>query len=447
MCTPSAPPPPYSVRRPLRILCLDGGGIRGLAMLFVLQDLMDRIKVWENLAGTPLPYEWFDLIVGTSTGGFIALMLGRLKMSVNAAIEAYNGFAKEVFHTETRSWLNRFNPVATLPRYSTDKLEAGIRIIVKDAKVAGDAKLAESETHPRCRVAVVALRLVDAESFPDLLKTYVTDSSHEYTILDAARATSAATTFFPPAKVKFRHSHHVIYLDGGQPAYNNPSRLAVDEAERIWGADRKFGCIVSIGTGILQNVHFGGNKLALAKKLVDISTACQAANKSINNHLGDMQKRIYFRFDPPTDLVATGLYEWEKLDVVAELTHAYVQGDQGKLDDCIAAITQSVGIWRLSGRVAGSADHCVSFLLGVVARCRPGTNIGKSLLIRCGPIDRTLVKVVVTVYITHRRIIQSLYSLLCPLRLIAHRGCQGLDAGERQFRIGRRFLVQSIGRH
>jgi hypothetical protein len=46
-------------------------------------------------------------MVGTSTGGLIALMAGRLKMSVGAALEAYNDVAKEAFHTETRSRLNR----------------------------------------------------------------------------------------------------------------------------------------------------------------------------------------------------------------------------------------------------------------------------------------------------------------------------------------------------
>jgi patatin-like phospholipase/acyl hydrolase len=76
--------------------------------LFVLQDLMDRIqKVKEKLGQTPLPCEWFDLIVGTSTGGLIALMLGRLKLSVNQAIDAYKDLAEEGFGTETTSWLGK----------------------------------------------------------------------------------------------------------------------------------------------------------------------------------------------------------------------------------------------------------------------------------------------------------------------------------------------------
>lgn len=134
-----------ATNRPLCILSLDGGGIRGLVSLYVLQDLMDRIEVQEKFEETPLPCECFDLIVGTSTGGLIALMLGRLKMSVNDAIDAYKGLAEEVFGTETRSWLGKANPISSAPRYSAEKLEAAIR------KIAGDEKLAEPEAKPTCR--------------------------------------------------------------------------------------------------------------------------------------------------------------------------------------------------------------------------------------------------------------------------------------------------------
>jgi predicted acylesterase/phospholipase RssA len=332
------PPPPYGVQPPLRILSLDGGGIRGLASLFVVQDLMDRIQVRERLAATPLPCEWFDLIVGTSTGGLIALMLGRLKMSVNDAIDAYKVLSENVFGEETRSWLSKANPISTEPRYSVDNLEAAIR------KIAGDTKLADPDGEPKCRVAVVAVKKVDTDALPDLLRSYTTDvPPYICTVLDAARATSAATRFFPPAKVKIRYGLEVTYLDGGL-GYNNPTRLALNEAEKIWGSGRGVGCIVSIGTGIPGYVRFEGNKLALAEKLVAISTGCQAVHQEMNSKFGGMQRGVYFRFDPPADLARIGLDEWKKLNDVAELAHAYVHGNEVNLGDCIAAITQPVGI-------------------------------------------------------------------------------------------------------
>src|SRR5271169_1081722 len=63
-----------------RILSLDGGGVRGLSSLLILQQLMEEIGRRKRAADTPLPCEYFDLIGGTSTGGLIAIMLGRLRM-------------------------------------------------------------------------------------------------------------------------------------------------------------------------------------------------------------------------------------------------------------------------------------------------------------------------------------------------------------------------------
>ena len=49
----------------LHILCLDGGGIRGLSSLFILRSIMEGI----NQDKPPKPCEYFDMIGGTSTGG------------------------------------------------------------------------------------------------------------------------------------------------------------------------------------------------------------------------------------------------------------------------------------------------------------------------------------------------------------------------------------------
>src|SRR5271163_186403 len=63
-----------------RILSLDGGGVRGLSSLLILREIMEEIGRQTKTAETPLPCEYFDLIGGTSTGGLIAIMLGRLGM-------------------------------------------------------------------------------------------------------------------------------------------------------------------------------------------------------------------------------------------------------------------------------------------------------------------------------------------------------------------------------
>ena len=63
-----------------RLLSLDGGGVRGLSSLLILREIMEEIQRKSDAEDTPLPCQYFDLIGGTSTGGWIAIMLGRLRM-------------------------------------------------------------------------------------------------------------------------------------------------------------------------------------------------------------------------------------------------------------------------------------------------------------------------------------------------------------------------------
>jgi patatin-like phospholipase/acyl hydrolase len=66
--------------QPLKILSLDGGGVRGIATLYLLRGLMHQIALSTDQNPESLrPCDYFDLIAGTSTGGLIAIMLGRLR--------------------------------------------------------------------------------------------------------------------------------------------------------------------------------------------------------------------------------------------------------------------------------------------------------------------------------------------------------------------------------
>ncbi|KAH7025073.1 uncharacterized protein B0I36DRAFT_332489 [Microdochium trichocladiopsis] len=59
---------------PLRILSLDGGGIRGVSSLLILENVMEQIHDAERLDHVPRPCDRFDLIGGTSTGEYITLV-------------------------------------------------------------------------------------------------------------------------------------------------------------------------------------------------------------------------------------------------------------------------------------------------------------------------------------------------------------------------------------
>ena len=73
---------------PFHILSLDGGGLKGL---FVASFLAH----WERETGRSVA-ESFDLIVGTSTGGIIALALG-IGMPANEIVSFYRDEARAIF--------------------------------------------------------------------------------------------------------------------------------------------------------------------------------------------------------------------------------------------------------------------------------------------------------------------------------------------------------------
>lgn len=83
----------------------DGGGVRGVSELIILKELMLRIQQQHGLPVPPKPCQIFDMMGGTSTGGLVAIMLGRLQMTVDQAIEEYLVLSKMVFGEKKRAFM------------------------------------------------------------------------------------------------------------------------------------------------------------------------------------------------------------------------------------------------------------------------------------------------------------------------------------------------------
>lgn len=110
-------------------LSADGGGVRGLSSLIILDELMRQINdSIQDLSHSSnlLPHQIFDLVAGTSTGGLISLMLGKLGMSVKDCIEEYRNFSKDIFK---RKQLLAVRGIAR-SKYSGSKLEGYVRGLV-----------------------------------------------------------------------------------------------------------------------------------------------------------------------------------------------------------------------------------------------------------------------------------------------------------------------------
>jgi predicted acylesterase/phospholipase RssA len=121
----------------LCLLCLDGGGVRGLSTLLILKRLMESI----NPSNPPKPCDYFDMIGGTSTGGLIALMLGRLAMPVDEAIAAYIALAPKIF-TKVHHRVTLRGEIQG--RFDHTAIEDGVRQLVDDKGFKPDDLLKNS---------------------------------------------------------------------------------------------------------------------------------------------------------------------------------------------------------------------------------------------------------------------------------------------------------------
>jgi len=312
-------------------MTLDGGGVRGLSSLLILQQLMRTV----NPAQPPKPCEYFDLIGGTSTGGLIAIMLGRLKMDVDDCITAYLQISRDVFQPKKRKFnlLGRARAALKVRgRFDSEALKKGIQTIVRKAGEPGEAKL-KIEDEPKCRVFVCATR-GEMGMHTVLLRSYESKKVKEVdcTIWEAGRATSAASSFFDPIKIgQFEES----FVDGGTGC-NNPVDKVFEEALDVWGPDARYRiqCLLSIGTGQPNERGFGSGLREIASTLVHISTETeQTAARFATVYVSSLgsypnSKKVYFRFNVVKGLEEIGLERYEDKAKIAAATKAYLSGPE-----------------------------------------------------------------------------------------------------------------------
>lgn len=136
-------------------------------------------------------------------------------------------------------------------RFDYNILEVEIKSLVEERlgdKAHGmSAKPNPPEIPNQCHTFVVAQMAVSVTAPPTIFRSYHAEgvSKSKCAIWEAARATSAAPSFFKPMIIT-NPLPPMTYVDGGL-GHNNPAKLALIEAGRIWAG--KDVCLVSIGTG------------------------------------------------------------------------------------------------------------------------------------------------------------------------------------------------------
>lgn len=192
-----------------KILCIDGGGIKGLYSSTILEHLE------EKYGGSCSDY--FDMICGTSTGGLIALGLSqRIPAAELSKIYAEHG--KDIFPKQR--WLTGVvKQTFWRGKYKDDALKRVLQ------NVFGDRLMGESNN----LLCIPSYSLTDARPwiFKYDHKEGELKRDNKVRYVDVALATSAAPTFLPIAEIGAYDDKQ--FIDGGVWA-NDPSLVGLLEA-------------------------------------------------------------------------------------------------------------------------------------------------------------------------------------------------------------------------
>lgn len=350
-------------KKGLRILSMDGGGMKGLATVQMLKQI-------EQGTGKRI-HEMFDLICGTSTGGMLAMALGIKQMTLDQCEEIYTKLGKLVFaepipKDEAATWKEKidqlfksssqsFRVVVHGSKHSADQFERLLKEMCADED--GDL-LIESAVKGIPKVFAVSTLVSVMPAQPYIFRNYqyppgtlevspgMAESpsigaigtavsgapvgikrgafmgSCKHRVWEAIRASSAAPYYLDDFSVDANR-----WQDGAIVA-NNPTIFAIREAQLLW-PDTRIDCLVSIGCGSVPTKSRRGGWRYLDTGQVLIESACsvERVEETLDTLIPMLPEMQYFRFNPVDERCGMELDEtdpaiWLKLEAA---TDEYIQ--------------------------------------------------------------------------------------------------------------------------
>ena len=236
----------------VKVLSLNGGGVRGLFTISFLAEIERIIESQKNIENVKIG-DYFDLITGTSIGGILALGLASGKSARELEL-VFKENASKIFPTYRyilKKFLLPFSPIySSVPLYKT------ITSMIDENKVFNDLDR---------RVMIPTVNLSSGNPF-----FFKTPHDPSFTrdgvlkLIDAAMATSAAPTYFSPHYCADKEAY---FADGGLVA-NNPSFIGLKEVLHNMKSDfpdTKIEDVKILNVGTL-NEHYCLRPKLLGKK-------------------------------------------------------------------------------------------------------------------------------------------------------------------------------------
>ncbi|KAG8680999.1 hypothetical protein FRC09_017829, partial [Ceratobasidium sp. 395] len=257
----------------INTLSFDSGSIASLmGSIVVVEELMRRVQKEQNLPTLPRPNQHFKLIIGAGFTSLLAIMFGRLGLSIDEAKLHCSKVAKYAF--SSRKWSGG--------NYKASRLETAIKRMLVACGEKEDARMLDPQAGNTnvCRAVVcVAADPGMRAGIPVCLRTYPFErnSVPDCTIVEALRAAFSLPGVFKPATILETGEIGVTYV--GLADYN-PTALLLGELSWVF-PDRHVSRIMSIGTTQVSPIAMNREKTAQ-------DMAIRFQNTS----------QIYFRFNP-----------------------------------------------------------------------------------------------------------------------------------------------------
>lgn len=333
--------------RTVRILSVDGGGVRGLIPALLLKELEKRL----SRHGNSRPFSsLFDLMAGTSAGGLIVLGLacpgenrGRSplpRFSPADLVSFYRDRGAEIFP------FKRFNSLRLVSQAFGEKYDAqGYQALLDET--FGQRSLKD------CLTPLLITAYDINRGMPYFFKYRRGRRGREdlnFRLADVARATSAAPTYFEPADIRSLgpECRRFCLVDGSLVA-NNPALCAYTEARKLFPGARRF-VIVSLGTGVsprrytYEDVRHWGylDWVNPAKDVPLISELSRGHSVSVDHMLFRTPRVRYHRLEVP---LSRGIdmddARPSSADLLTEAVNHYIEEAQ----DLLEAVARDLGPW------------------------------------------------------------------------------------------------------
>lgn len=288
-------------------------------MLLLLRDVLQQFKQAVGLPSLPLPCEYFDIIAGSGTGGFIALLLGRLRLSIENALECYVRVVDHVFAQIKAGGNFKVTPFEKVLKEISNRFGEG-----------EDTPILDSHSFPCKTFVCIRENNGSGNTVFRKIRTYArtTEPTVQCTLLEAVRATMSNPAFFKPLSVQNGRSS-VTLLDAGDQHYNPVFDLY--EEALFFYPTREVAYFLSLGPGKADTVGVNPprrfvNQPRLPPSVIStlrrLADCCDHTASAFQAENGDFDNK-YFRLSPAFPSYDEKI-RWEQEEVLEELISPYL---------------------------------------------------------------------------------------------------------------------------